>query len=99
MDPQYYNFILAPSVDSYNGYSFYAETMVDSTSEGSITISGAVTSGMHITKQLFLKTEKSPADFLLDYTKLFGLYFIKDVGSKTIKICSRNTFFTGRIND
>ena len=98
-DPQYYNFVLAPSIDSYDGYSFYAETLLDSTCSGSITSSGAVTSGMHITKKLFLKTEKSPADFLLDYTKLFGLYFIKDVGRKKIKICSRNTFFTGETVD
>lgn len=51
------------------------------------------------TKQKFLKTEQSPADFLLDYSKLFGLYFIKDRYNKSIYICTRNTFFNGNMND
>ena len=50
-------------------------------------------------KATVLKTEKSPADFLLDYSKLFGLYFIKDRYDKTIHICTRNTFFNGVMND
>ena len=74
--------------------------MIDSDhSSGAIVSAGTVTTGMNITKSLLLKTEKTPADFLLDYTKLFGLYFIKDVGSKKITICSRNTFFTGETVD
>ena len=55
--------------------------------------------GFSFTKQKFLKTEQSPADFLLDYSKLFGLYFIKDRCEKSIFICTRNTFFNGQIND
>ncbi|MBO7712602.1 MAG: hypothetical protein J6S85_03480 [Methanobrevibacter sp.] len=50
-------------------------------------------------KRSVLKTEKTPADFLLDYSKLFGLYFIKDRYEKTIHICTRNTFFNGKVND
>ena len=50
-------------------------------------------------KQTVLKTDKSPADFLLDYTKLFGLYYIKDRYEKTIHICTRNTFFNGVMNN
>lgn len=98
-DPSIYNFTLAPSVDSYNGYKFYTETLLDTTCKGAIVSAGTITSGMNITKSLILKTEKTPADFLLDYTKLFGLYFIKDVGSKEVFICSRNTFFTGETVD
>lgn len=50
-------------------------------------------------KNTVLKTDKTPADFLLDYTKLFGLYFIKDRYDKSIFICTRNTFFNGKVND
>lgn len=50
-------------------------------------------------KNTVLKTDKTPADFLLDYTKLFGLYFIKDRYDKSIFICTRNTFFNGVTND
>lgn len=52
-----------------------------------------------ITKQFLLKTEKSPADYLLSYCKLFDLHFHKDNGEKTIKIQTRNNFYNGNIID
>lgn len=54
---------------------------------------------LNFEKRTVLKTDKTPADFLLDYTKLFGLYFIKDRYEKTIHICTRNTFFNGTTNN
>lgn len=54
---------------------------------------------LNFEKRTVLKTDKTPADFLLDYTKLFGLYFIKDRYDKTIHICTRNTFFNGVVNN
>lgn len=64
-----------------------------------VSIAGNVASGKTYTKATLLKTTKSPADFLIDYTKLFGLQYIKDKDSKSIYICSRNTFFTGNLVD
>lgn len=52
-----------------------------------------------LTKSLLLKTEQSPADYLLSYAKLFGLYFTKDIDSKTIRIYTRNNFFKNIISD
>lgn len=52
-----------------------------------------------ITKQELLKTENTPLDYLLSYTKQFGLYFSQDIVTKTIKIQQRNNFFTGDIID
>ena len=52
-----------------------------------------------ITKQFLLKTEKTPADYLLSYCKLFDLHFHKDNGEKTIKIQTRNNFYNGNILD
>lgn len=61
--------------------------------------SSTIGSDTLITKKTLLRTDNSPADFLLSYTKLFGLYFTKDVDSKTINIYTRNTFFKNTIND
>lgn len=47
----------------------------------------------------FLDFDKTPCDFILDYAKLFGLYFIKDIESKTISILTRNTFFKNKVNN
>lgn len=58
-----------------------------------------VVSGSLITKDLFLRNEKSCCDYLLSFTKLFGLYFITDPKAKKIKIATRKTFFTGEIVD
>lgn len=68
---------------------------------GTIKLSNYESSGQSLSfeKKTVLKTEKSPADFLLDYTKLFGLYFIKDRYDKSIFICTRNTFFNGNMNN
>lgn len=52
-----------------------------------------------ITKDKLLKTEKTPADYLLSYCKLFGLYFSKDTANKTIKIEQRNNYFKQEIID
>lgn len=58
-----------------------------------------VRSNTKISKDALLKTEFSPADVLLDYCKLFGLNFIKDIHSKTISIINKNNFFTGKTID
>lgn len=52
-----------------------------------------------LTKQKLLKTENTPADYLLSYCKLFGLYFTKDNADKKIYIRQRNNFFTNNTID
>lgn len=46
-----------------------------------------------ITKQTLLKNKITPASLLLSYTKLFGLYFVKDAQRKKVKILTKNAFF------
>lgn len=58
-----------------------------------------VASNSKITKQFLLKTEKTPADYLLGYCKMFDLHFQKDSGEKIIKILTRNNFYNGNIID
>lgn len=55
-----------------------------------------VRSGTEVTQEMLLKTDYTPADVLLDYTKLFGLVYLKDIDTKTINILSRNTFYNGK---
>lgn len=48
---------------------------------------------VNITKHQLLKNKITPASLLLSYTKLFGLYFVKDAKKKHIKILTKNSFF------
>lgn len=83
---------------SNNKVMYWGENVLTSAS-ARIGFAGGMGTGMAFTKATVLKTEKTPADFLLDYSKLFGLYFIKNVAEKSIYICTRNTFFNGDVND
>lgn len=49
--------------------------------------------GRHYTKKDLLSLGVTPAQFLLSYAKIFGLYFIKDPESKTIDILTRQSFY------
>lgn len=76
------------------------EPLIDlSTSAITVKWENRIISNVAITKDMFLKTEASPADYLLSYAKLFGLYFVKDIDSKTITIYNRNSFFKNEIED
>lgn len=46
-----------------------------------------------VTQEELLDTSYSPADFLLNYGKMFGLFFVKNPVKKEISILSRKSFF------
>lgn len=48
---------------------------------------------VYISKHQLLKNKITPASLLLSYTKLFGLYFVKDAKKKKVKILTKNAFF------
>ena len=54
-------------------------------------------SGTVITQDTILKTENTPADYLLNIGKLFGWYYVKDINEKKISIMSRETFFKNNV--
>lgn len=66
-------------------------------------------SGTRITKDRLLSTENSPADYLLSYCKMFGLYFYYDstedaddpvkYPSGVVHIMDRDTFYTDEVVD
>lgn len=91
---------MEPGTTGYYAVAGWSEVLFDEETY-SLTASWAssVASETVITKSTLLRTESSPADFLLSYAKLFGLYFSKDIDSKTIRIYTRNNFFKDNIND
>lgn len=54
-----------------------------------------VMSGARITKSILFNSDdnKSVLDFVLSYSKKFGLVWIKDKNSKTVRVMTRNTYF------
>ena len=80
-------------------FAWYEPLYDPSTSRITVKWDNAIISDTPITKNMLLKTDSSPADYLLSYSKLFGLYFVKDVDSKTITIYSRNSFFKNEVED
>lgn len=65
----------------------------------SLTVPSEISSGAHINKKKLLSTDESAADFLLSYSKMFGLYWWKDRYSNTVYCRLRNNFFTGDVED
>lgn len=57
----------------------------------------SVASGSKVTKDILLGGTESPAEYLLSYTKLFGLKYLKDTTSKTITITQN--YYDGDIVD
>lgn len=77
--------------------------------EATVTDYEGLFSGTKITKERLLTTEYSPADYLLSYCKLFGLYFYYDsteeaddpekYPSGVVHIMDRDTFYTEEVVD
>lgn len=77
-----------------------AELLSASTFTSYMSNENAGYTGAKLTKQVLLNTENTPADYLLSYCKLFGLYIWKHPKDKVIHISSRNTFYqTGVTQD
>lgn len=80
-ETQFYAWDLDPIIVTMTDYSLEAMN------------SDVVRSGSHFKKANILSTSYSPADFLLSYGKMFGLYFSKDRYEKKIYIRDRNTYY------
>lgn len=59
----------------------------------------AVRTGATITKKMLLSSDKTPADYLLSYCKMFGLQFLRDKAEKKVSILTRGNFFNGTTID
>lgn len=59
----------------------------------SVTAPSSVSSDTLITKNRLLASEYTPADYLLAYSKMFGLYWFKDKYENKIYVRTRNNYF------
>lgn len=55
--------------------------------------STSIRSGALITQKMLLNSDKTPAQYLISYCKLFGLTFLTDKVGKKISIMTRNTLY------
>ena len=58
-------------------------------------ISGTARSGAQMTKALLLGGTQTPADYLLSYLKMFGLYMTYNPATKAVGIMTRASFYNG----
>ena len=87
------------SVPAYSSVSSGATLDLVSFVSGAVTwsyvISGTVHSGAALTKALLLGGTQTPADYLLSYLKMFGLYMTYDNATRQIGIMTRASFYNG----
>ena len=82
----------------YATYSTYftansSYVVAGSGSSVSMTDPASLRSNARITKQMLLSTSGTPAEYLLSFCKIFGLYFITDTAQKKITIVTRNGLY------
>lgn len=81
----YYDYITAYQSDS---------SLILNGSGNTITkTDGDIRSGATITKQMLLSTSATPADYLLSFCKMFGLYLVYDGDLKKVTILKRNSLY------
>ena len=77
------------------GYTPASTFIVAGTTADSITYtsSESLRSGAIITKAMLLSTSKTPAEYMLSFCKIFGLYFTYDNATKKVTILRRNDLY------
>lgn len=65
----------------------------------SYTSAESLRSGARITKQMLLSTANTPADYLLSFCKMFGLYLSYDSATRSITILRRNDLYQDEVID
>ena len=94
-------------VDYDTNYTPTSTYIVNGTTANSVTYatSESLRSGAVITKSMLLSTPYSPAEYMLSFCKMFGLYFTYDVNTRKVTILRRNDLYqnetidlTGRVD-
>ena len=82
-------------VDYDTGYTPASTFIVAGATADSITYtsSESLRSGASITKAMLLSTSRTPAEYMLSFCKIFGLYFTYDNASKKVTILRRNDLY------
>ena len=82
-------------VDYTTGFTPYSTFIIQGASGNSITYisSNSLRSGATITKAMLLSSSHTPAEYMLSFCKIFGLYFTYDVATKKVTILRRNDLY------
>lgn len=60
---------------------------------------GGLRSGSKVTQVSMFADTMTPAAFLLSYSKMFGLSYVYDKGTKVVKLMTRNALYDGEVVD
>lgn len=88
--------------DGYGEYGWMPQRamhLVANSSEAQYPTGEQIASGALIPKEKLLKSENTPAEYLIGYTKLFGLYYDVHIDEKELDIMLRNNYYNGNVRD
>ena len=77
----------------------YSNTFVAADNTSTYIASETARTGAIITKKSLLSSDKTPADYLLSFCKMFGLVFKYDKGLKKISILQKSRFYQDNVID
>lgn len=86
----------APGIRLWNDAGEYRaiyQAAAPGDASGSYASADALRSGATITKRMLLSTSNSPADYLVSFCKMLGLYIVADEASRSVRILRRESFF------
>ena len=89
----YYRLTQAGQITQYSAYTFNNFNVTINSSRVAFKTNEGIRTGAAFTKNQLLDTDYSPAEFLLSYAKIFGLYFLQDPIKKKVSILTRKSFF------
>jgi hypothetical protein len=79
--------------------SAYSQDFTPGGNTYSYTSSDTARSGVTITKRMLLSGDRTPADYLLSFAKMFGLVFHYDKTTRVVHIMPRENFYQDRVED
>jgi len=79
--------------------SYYGEVYPIGQNTYSYQTSDTARSGVTVTKKMLLSGDRTPADYLLSYCKMFGLVFLYDKTTRTVSIMTRQNFYQDNVVD
>lgn len=87
--------------DYNTGYTPSSSFIVQGTASNTITYSSSesLRSGAAITKAMLLATSNTPADYLLSFCKVFGLYLVYENATRSISVLRRGDLYQDEVID
>lgn len=83
-----------PTSTKLSNVAYWGSTVADATLE--YHTPAQYRSGVRVTQEALFADTMSPMEFLLSYTKTFGLHYLYDTARKRVQILTRNTLYSSR---